>query len=244
MNRISIAIPYHGRREQYVERNIVNLKHDPRVAEMVIQDDASSIEDFQALVEMLRRHTDVSFDIHVEHNITNLFVFQNKIKAVRRCSEDVDWVALIDSDNVIDSSYLDAWERATDPRTDWIDVFLPVVGRPALDYRAYAGSTIDEHSVSALVDRPHFETLLNTMNFVVARGVFLAAMRDSPHGYEPFTADSIWINYLLLKHGATLYVTPGMEYEHTRHEGSTWAIHHQKGDGENERIKQLLREMK
>lgn len=161
MNRISIAIAYHGRREQYVERNIVNLKHDPRVAEMVIQDDASSIEDFQALVEMLRRHTDVPFDIHVEHNITNLFVFQNKIKAVRRCSEDVDWVALIDSDNVIDSSYLDAWDEAMS--AGWIDAFLPVIGRPALDYRAFEGEVIEDAAAFLGIENPAREAALQSI---------------------------------------------------------------------------------
>lgn len=238
---ISICIPFHGDRSHFVRRNLENLRDDPRVAEFVINDDASSIEDFTKLLDMLREFEGAPFDIRVEYNVENLFVFRNKIKVVERAR--CDWVALIDSDNVIDSSYLDAWEKWMEQHGQ-ADAYLPVMGRPALDYRAYEGQTICRENVAAMVDLPNFETMANTMNFAVRRSAFLEATSESPDCYEPFTADSIWINYLLLKRGYLLFVTPGMQYEHTRHAGSAWAIHHKKGDGENERIKAMLREMK
>jgi glycosyltransferase involved in cell wall biosynthesis len=239
--KLSIAIPYHGDRWSYVEKNLRNLANDLRVAEVVIVDDYSDV----ALYDKLRDNAEaaqktVPFPIRVFRNDSNLFVFRNKCRAVEAAKSE--WVCLLDSDNVIDGSYLGAWELAMADEAKFWRVFLPEFARPDFDYRQYSGLTFSRTTVAWAIAAPMFRCLLNTMNFVVNRDFFLRATSEGTG--EPYTADSMWINYLLLKAGGILRVTPGMQYDHAVHDGSTWRLHHQKGDDQETKIAAMLAAMR
>jgi hypothetical protein len=63
--------------------------------------------------------------------------------------------------------------------------------------------------------------MLNAMNYLVNRETFVNANREAfDNGFDPKCADSLFINYSLIKAGCLVKVVPGMQYEHRVHSGS------------------------
>jgi len=154
--------------------------------------------------------------VKLYRNDTNLGCYHNKRRAVELAQNE--WVILFDSDNVISKDYIDAIEKCYTkwpPRTDML--FQPEWARPHFDFRKFSGSVISKDNVKGYMRQQHFTTMLNAMNFFINRDEFLKIPhRDS----ETWTADSIYFNYLWLKAGNKIYVTPGMQYDHLVHNGS------------------------
>ena len=83
-----------------------------------------------------------------------------------------------------------------------------------------------------------FDTMLNAMNFFVNRAEYLRIFDTTKE--EPWTADSIYFNYLWLKAGNKIYVTPGMQYDHLVHDGSHYKNNvHKTGNFYNEVVQKL-----
>lgn len=200
-------------------RNVLN---DDRISEIVIVDDCSDERIYNNLVFMCNAIDKVK----IFRNDVNLGCYHNKRRAVELAQNE--WVILFDSDNVLSKEYLDAIFHChqftiTSPVGDvkyfWepTHILQPEWARPHFDFRKFAGSVISKDNVKGYMRQQHFTTMLNAMNFFVNRDEFLKIPhRDS----ETWTADSIYFNYLWLKAGNKIYVTPGMVYEHLVHNGS------------------------
>jgi hypothetical protein len=88
--------------------------------------------------------------------------------------------------------------------------------------------------------------MLNAMNFFVNRDEYLRVFDTTKE--EPWTADSIYFNYLWLKAGNKIYVTPGMQYDHrvndhAGQEPSHYSTHNRKTGNFYNEVVQKLKEL-
>ena len=207
-------------------RNVLN---DDRISEIVIVDDCSDERIYNNLVFMCNGLEKVK----IYRNEKNLGCYHNKRRAVELASNE--WVILFDSDNVIKSDYLDAIDGVYLVPDG---LFQPEFARPHFDFRGFVGAVVSKSNIKQWIDIPHFSTMLNAMNFFINRDEFLKVFDQAKE--EPWTADSIYFNYLWLKAGNSIYVTPGMSYEHRVHEGSHYKANvHKTGNFYNDVIKMI-----
>jgi len=208
-------------------RHVLN---DERISEIVIVDDHSDERIYSNLVFMCK---DIP-KIKIYRNETNLGCYHNKYKAVSLASNE--FVILFDSDNILKKEYLDSIPNIILPNV----IYQPEWARPHFDFRNFAGSVISKDNVKGYMKQQHFTTMLNAMNFFVNRDEFLKI----PHREsETWTADSIYFNYLWLKAGNKILVTPGMQYDHLVHNGSHYKNNvHKTGNLYNE-VERLIMEL-
>lgn len=206
---ITIAIPTYNRVELLFE-SFVKVIDDPRVSEIVIVDDASDAHIWQELNELwMFAHP----KIKLFRNEKNLDCYRNKREAVSKASNE--WVILLDSDNVIDTGYLDAIVPAR--AIDRTVIQQPSFAMPHFDFRGFERQIVSKINVANLIKSTNFETMLNACNFVVNRDEYLRIWDGS---VDPVTSDSIYFNYKWLEAGNSIYVVPGMSYTHRVHDGS------------------------
>jgi glycosyltransferase involved in cell wall biosynthesis len=207
MRTLSIALTHYNRFDLLVEC-IAPVLDDPRIAQFVISDDASTDGSWEKLVAKYDTH----HKVYLHRNDRNLDCYANKHMAVSLAK--TDWVILFDSDNLLTKEYLDVlWEL------EWFSdtLYCPTFAKPHFDYRKFSGINISRHNVHPWVDQPHFTTALNTANYLVPRAGYLKAFDPT---VNPHTADSIFMAYRWLSINGLLFFVPGLEYFHRVHGGS------------------------
>lgn len=212
--RVSVAIPVHNRTSRVLGL-LPSLCADPRIGEVVIRDDASSVNEVDELVRGVRSAGE---RVRLAVNDSNQGAFINKWKVVADCR--LDWVVLLDSDNRLRPDYLDplyalpAWS----PRV----IYCPQRARPRFDFSSFTGAPLDLQGAVRLIassHRPNMHVFLNTGNYVVYRERYVQVLE--PHlGCEVAAADVFAANLMWLRSGGLLHVLPGMDYAHDVHEGS------------------------
>lgn len=205
---ISLCVTTHNRFALLLE-SIEQVLDDERVSEIIISDDASDKDVFNAIVEHYKPYPKVK----VHRNLTNQGVYQNKYTSVVLAKND--WIIVADSDNVFDKRYLDTLFAL--PEWDKRVAYSPEFGKTQFDFTHLSGKMINKHNVASLFREKHFESLINLMNYFVNRSEFI---RLHDNSMEPISADSIYKNYLWFEAGNSLYVTPGLQYVHRVHKGS------------------------
>lgn len=229
---ISLCITSYNRDQMTVD-SFAQVLNDDRISEIVIVDDHSEETIFANLQFMVNGMDKVK----LFRNPKNLGCYHNKRMAVECASNE--WVILFDSDNIIGVDYLDSIPyHLTHHR--WI--YQPEFAKPHFDFRAYSGRIISSLlHLDEYLPQQTFLTMLNAMNFFVNRAEYLRVFDTTKE--EPWTADSIYFNYLWLKAGNSIYVTPGMQYEHRVHDGSHYKNNvHKTGNFYNE-VVQMLKEL-
>ena len=208
-------------------RQVLN---DDRISEIVIVDDCSDERIYNNLAFMVNGIGKVK----LYRNETNLGCYHNKRKSVELAQNE--WVIVFDSDNILTKEYLDNIPEV------WVktNIYQPEFARPHFDFRKFSGTVVSAFNVKNYMRLPHFTTMLNAMNFFINRDEFLKI----PHRKEEtWTADSIYFNYLWLKAGNKIYVTPGMQYDHLVHNGSHYKANvHKTGNFYNE-VERMLKEL-
>jgi len=205
MRQISLSITNFNRFDLLV-KSYEQVKDDPRISEIIIVDDCS-LPHFRDELDTLN---DGKTKVH--YNTHNLGVYKNKHRSVQLATNER--VIVFDSDNILRPNYIDRiyeiekWDDST--------VYLPSFGRPEFDWRGLIGA-YTKKNIAFNIRRPKIDTLINAMNYFVNREKYLSVFDPS---VEPISADSIYINYLLLKSGCTLEVLEGLEYDHLIHNGS------------------------
>lgn len=213
---------------------------DDRVSEIVIRDDASF--DFLWLRGQIAHLPKVRLITGSE----NYGTLGNKIMSVKAAQND--WVALIDSDNVISTSYFDriaqeAWEP---------DVMLcPDFAAPHFDYRDHGGMLFDLKSLCAEFPRWKLGLcFLNTGNNFFHRRMFLDVIEPFvglggvpgplSHAAQPMYFPHVdltpiemrrlydvgevhFINKQWLFRGCKLRVVAGLEYGHRWRKDSVYS---------------------
>lgn len=183
----------------------------PLISEIVIVDDYSDVQLFSKLLNNMRSFTE---KVKLYRNPTNLDCYRNKREAISRATNDV--VIILDSDNVIDNSYIEAirpYLANYDPSV----ILAPEFARPNFDYRKYSGQVFDRYNCGHFVAEKEFHWLINTMNYCVHRDTYLQYWQED---IDPHTADTALQNYNMIVNGCSLLVVPGMQYDHLVHSGS------------------------
>lgn len=207
-----------------------NVLYNDIISEIVIVDDCSDERIYSNLAFMVNGLNKVK----LYRNDRNLGCYYNKRRVVELASNE--WVILFDSDNIIGPDYISSISGKELNRNY---IYQPEYARPHFDFRKFSGSLISKDFIKGYMSQKSFSTMLNAMNFLINRDEFLKIpVRDS----EPWTADSIYFNYLWLKSGNKIYVTPGMQYDHLVHNGSHYKANvHKTGNFYNE-IERILKE--
>ena len=109
---ITICITTFNRCERTI-KSFISVADDPRVSEIVICDDCSEDLIFKKLKHKIKTINNAK--IKLFRNKENKGAFLNKVESIKKCSND--WVALIDSDNEIDKSYIDNLPEKKDNNT-------------------------------------------------------------------------------------------------------------------------------
>ena len=99
---ISISIPSFNRSDLTI-RSFISVLNDSRVSEIVINDDASNIDIYDDLCSKVKSLENDK--IKVFRNSENIGSFLNKRKSVSLSTNE--WVILLDSDNIVNTDYLD-----------------------------------------------------------------------------------------------------------------------------------------
>lgn len=232
MKKISIAIPT-WERTDLLFKSFEKIYDDDRVDEIVIVDDCSSQKTIDLLIEKLQYLDKVKLYL----NLKNSGCYQNKQNAICFCSNE--YLILLDSDNIIDTTYIDAIYKEK-----WLTdtILTPDFAKPHFDFRAFSGLTISKENVSEYIDLPMFETMLNAANYFVNKDNYLKVYDAE---VEPMTSDSIFMCYNWLKNGFKIKVVKNMQYFHRVHEGSHYKnnVHKTKPDF-HKNIIQKIKELK
>jgi glycosyltransferase involved in cell wall biosynthesis len=227
--KISICVPTWNRFEHTINC-FSRILADQRVGEVVINDDNSTDDSFLMLQEFYKDEPKVK----LYKNNQRLKVHGNKYCSIAQA--DNDWCILFDSDNTIDTAYLDRIYQL-----DWKSntIYQPSFAKPHFDYRSlcniYNKNNIKEH-----IDKRMFDCMLNTQNFFVNRSEYLDTWEDEENING---ADSIYFNYLWLQKGNSIEVVDGLEYDHLVHDGSFYVSVAQESEPKSlnliQKIKQL-----
>lgn len=215
--KISVCIPTWERLELLFESFSIVLS-DIRISEVVIVDDHSSQEVYWKIYEVITTCNAIHNNkIKLFRNHVNLDCYLNKREAISKATNQ--WCIILDSDNVIDKSYLDRLYKIP----EWSDntVYCPTFAKPHFDYRAFSGLTIDRENINQYVNEAMFLTALNTFNCFINKNNYLESFDSS---IDPIVNDSIYFMYCWLNSGRKIHFLDGLEYLHTVHSGS----HYQK----------------
>lgn len=207
-NFISIAFTNYNRTDLLFEAIEPFLK-DERVSEVVISDDASNENVF---AEIKARYS-LTSKVQIYRNDVTKDCYYNKRQAVKRATND--WVALLDSDNIFGRDFVDAIFAQRPWNQSW--AYAPEFARPHFNFTAISGIAISRSNIASVLPNGNCSTMLNAMNYFVNRDEYLRIWDNS---VDPVTSDSLFQNYNWLKAGNTIYVTPGLQYQHRVHDGS------------------------
>lgn len=207
---ISLCLTTYNRTD-LLFRSFADLVDDERVSEIIIVDDHSD----EKVYEEIKAHCKEIKKVGLFRNSHNLDCYRNKRQAVKKATSD--WVIIGDSDNIFTRRYVDRLEDVWigGPKHDVI--YQPEFARPHFDFTPYAGVTVNRNNVASYMGDATFQTALNAMNYFVNREEYLRVWDGT---VDPVTSDSIFQNYNWLKAGGSIYFVPGLQYEHTVHEGS------------------------
>lgn len=207
---ISLCITTYNRFEMLFE-SFKQVLDDDRIGEIVIVDDCSDIAIYDQISTAVSRMFLFGHKIRLYRNDINLGMSRNKARTIELATND--WCIILDSDNVIDRSYIDAIPSNLDNRT----IYAPAYARPQFNYRQYQGHTFTKYNTPGLIANPLVEMMLNTCNYLVNRDEYMSVYEHNP---EMKGTDTIWFNYLWLKSGRSIHIAAGMEYDHRVHAGS------------------------
>jgi len=211
---ISVAIPhYNGAKMAHVA--LFNILNDPRIAEIVFQDDGSKPEEFNRLREKLQPF---SQKVKLFRREVNWGPFANKIQAVELCTSE--WVVLLDYDNTLLPEYLETIFNITE--WDTSTIYCPGYAYPHFDFRKSLGDMdIDLHTTSSMIDSGVFDRrFFNDGNYFLHRDSYVQSLK--PFWNYSVIADVIFANYLWLSAQNTLKVLRNARYIHRIHIKSTW----------------------
>lgn len=214
--KLSLCITTYNRTDMVLE--VFEKVYDhPLIDEIVICDDHSDSEHFRRLTDLLfiLSQTKDASKVKLFRNEKNLGMSLNKREAVSKAKNE--WVALIDSDNIIPVEYFDSL-----PEFWYMNKHLichPELAEPEHDYSQFTEEIITSINAKDYLHHREFRCLLNNCNYIVNRDEYLRVYKYDETIKE---SDTIYFNTLWLEAGNAFYVVPGMKYHHRKHSGSGW----------------------
>jgi len=228
MRQLNICIPTWNRVEMTLQ-SFEKVYDDDRIKNIIIVDDASDLKYYSEL----KKHCDTLKKVKLYRNLTNRDCYANKYVATTLST--TDFCILLDSDNQIDKSYIDKVYE-----TEWHDdlILAPEFARPNFDYTAYAELVITKDNIKEYIDKPMFETALNTMNYFVNAKKY-GEIWDAT--VDPVTSDSLYQNYNWIMAGNKIKIVSGLQYEHLVHKESHYINNVQRTGDFREKLIEKIR---
>lgn len=183
--------------------------NDDRISEIVISDDHSGDDIYQTIVW---KYNGID-KVKIYRNERNLDCYRNKRKAVELATSD--WVLILDSDNIFSTAFINIIFSQSSWNKTW--AYAPEFAKPHFDFTQLRGVAISKNNIRTYLPNGNCSTMLNAMNYFVNREEYLRVWDGI---LDPVTSDSLFQNYNWLMGGNTIYVTPGLQYEHRVHQGS------------------------
>jgi glycosyltransferase involved in cell wall biosynthesis len=207
MRTLSICIPTWNRVEMTLN-SFKEVYNDDRVEAIIIVDDASEMHIYNKLKEECYKLSKVK----LYRNLTNRDCYANKYVSISL--SPTDYCIILDSDNQIDTLYLDKifeqeWAKDMILAPDW--------AKPTFNYTEYSDLIISKDNLKEYIDKPMFETCLNCMNYFVNKNAYCDVWDATT---DPVTSDSLFQNYNWLMSGRYIHIVHGLRYEHLVHNQS------------------------
>lgn len=248
--KLSLCITTYNRYEMTIE-SFAKVLDDPRIDDIVILDDCSTDRSLYAL----KKH------FHIINNYEKVRILNQKINVgMSRNKRDAiaaaknEWTIILDSDNVIDPTYLDAFYKHVAGGFNLINaphhwnnfIFCPDFAKPDFDYRAFSQAEpptygiYDAKDAARCVIDSRFNCLMNTCNYIVNRDFYLKTYK---YNKEHIASDTIWHNYNHLKSGGKFAVVPDMQYFHRVHNGSGFRNGIEYNMQKTEEVRRLIQQL-
>lgn len=238
---ISLAIPNFNRSDFVIESFIQVIDNDI-IDEIVIIDDCSSVDVFNKLSVLI---TDLNNSkVKLYRNDVNLKPFMNKYETVKKCSND--WIILLDSDNIIDDSYIEVVSKLDmEDDTIYNPEILYKLNKKEIGwiYKEYNNLVIDRNNAKHYIDSGNFETCLNTGNYCFNRKKYIHVIEHSHNDVKISVNDALYFSYLWLLSGNKIRVIPGLHYIHRIHDGSWYLNNYDGCTASTIDIKRKIREL-
>lgn len=204
---ISVCITTYNRYNRTI-KSFSSILDDDRVSEIVICDDCSEDSIFNKLKSEIEKLNNQK--IKLFKNDKNKGAFLNKVESIKKCSND--WVALIDSDNEINRSYIDKLPKSRDEKTFYLPS-IAVCSSTLLNYSEYSGQTFDKNAFNnKIINTP----LSNTGNYFFNKHTYLKAVNMESNLINPYGLCSLyplWLGYKYID-GFKIKVIEGLHYKH------------------------------
>lgn len=220
---LTVAIPTMDRWEGFLKKQLPIYLNHPLVSCVVVCD-----ENGNDLDSICAAGYDINPKLRMYQNEQVLGVYGNK----RQCllMAPTDHVAIFDSDNWFEPSYIDhvfqCFARDGDASKKTIycageneRLFLDT-GVSENRIKHFSGMRINRNNWNSVLNTPSWNFLLNDGNAVWPKS-FIQYMVDLPEERVVGTDSILAMRYAIMN-GYTLSVEPGLHYVHTVHDGSHW----------------------
>ena len=207
MRTLSICIPTWNRVEMTLN-SFKEVYNDDRVEAIIIVDDASD----EHIYAKLKEECDKLSKVKLYRNLTNRDCYANKYVSISL--SPTDYCIILDSDNQIDTSYLDKiFEQ------EWAEdmILAPDWAKPTFNYTEYSDLIVSKDNLKEYIDKPMFETCLNCMNYFVNKDSYCDVWDAT---IDPVTSDSLFQNYNWLMSGKCIHIVHELRYNHLVHNQS------------------------
>jgi glycosyltransferase involved in cell wall biosynthesis len=230
MRELSICIPTWNRVDMTLNA-FAKVYDDKRVKSIIIVDDASDLHIYHELKEKTKDMRKV----RLFRNLTNRDCYANKYVAVSLSL--TDYCIILDSDNQIDTTYLDKiFEQ------EWLEnvILAPDWAMPMFNYTEYSNLIVSKENLSEHIDKPMFETCLNCMNYFVNKHAYCQVWDAE---VDPVTSDSLFQNYNWLMSGRFIHIVDGLRYNHLVHDQSHYINNVQRTGDFREKLIEKIRKL-
>ena len=207
MRTLSICIPTWNRVEMTLN-SFKEVYNDDRVEAIIIVDDASEMH----IYNKLKEECDKLSKVKLYRNLTNRDCYANKYVSISL--SPTDYCIILDSDNQIDTLYLDKiFEQ------EWSEdmILAPDWAKPTFNYTEYSDLIVSKDNLKQYIDKPMFETCLNCMNYFVNKDAYCDVWDATT---DPVTSDSLFQNYNWLMSGKYIHIVHELRYNHLVHNQS------------------------
>jgi len=204
----SLAIPTYNSSEFILDAIRLPVKNE-LISEIIINDDGSSNEEYQKLLNVINEQN--SEKIKVYKNENNSGAFKNKYDAITKCTNK--WVYLLDSDNYVHEGMLEKFFNQ-----DLQDNVCYMPHKYDFDSSIVeiqlGFENLNAESIKQAIKNNTIGHFVNLCNFFVNKDLFLERMKEG-FDIEVFPiADCATMTYLWLKNGGEFKVIKDYHYYH------------------------------
>ena len=225
MNRkISIAIPYYNNANFMNETLNSDIILDERINEIIICDDKS--KDIQQLEELIKNLNCEKIKLFKNEN--NLGCYHNKLNTVSKCTNE--WVILLDSDNIINTKYIDTlfniekWNNNTIYAPMWAYTFPGNPG-PNLNYSKFQNMTFDKNNYINNFNDIVFKCLINNCNYFLPVNPYINVMQKFTYDRNIIDClDSAILFTDWICNNNNILIVKDLIYKHRVHSNSNYVI--------------------